>query len=84
MEQMHDIPNLALPIAKSIRIALNDLSLVRKKQVLAMTEDEFIEYRVDVYLKELEIAMQSESYSNAGAEEIARHEAMGDLLNDDE
>ena len=84
MKPIKDIPNSALPIAKSIRIALQALAAEKRKEVLeSMTEAEFIDYRVDIYLSELEIAIQG-GLGEAGAQEIAVNEAMGDLLKSDD
>lgn len=80
MEPIKDIPKSALPIAKSIRTALKSLGAERRKEVLESAEAEFVDYRVDVYLNELKIGLQS-GLREAGAYEIGVKEAMGDLIN---
>lgn len=82
MKPIIDIPNKSLPAAKRIREGLKKLSAKEKKEILEeMTEEEFIDYRVDVFLDQLEMALLSKAYSPAGAEEIAYHECMAGLEN---
>ena len=78
-ESQNQIPNLALPIANAIREALNSLPLDEKQEVLeAMSEEEFIHYRVDVYLQELENAMH-QGLDELGAKEIALSECLAGI-----
>lgn len=81
MKKIIDIPNADVPVASKIREALSTLSLERKAEVLEkMTEEEFIDHRVDVFMDELERALHSNNYTPAGAEEIALQECMAGLI----
>ena len=81
MKTIIDIPNSAIPVADTIRHALAKLTLNKKKDLLGkMTEMEFIDHRVDIYLVEIERALLSGNYAAAGAEEIALNECMAGLL----
>lgn len=85
MDPNLEISNLDLPIAKRIKEVFNTLSVENKKEVLeAMTEDEFISHRVDIYLEEYSRAATSGFYSRSGVEEIAVNESMGDLMHIEE
>ncbi|MBL7840157.1 MAG: hypothetical protein JNJ75_08470 [Cyclobacteriaceae bacterium] len=80
---LSEIDNLKLPIANRIRLALSDCSEEKKAELFEnMNEDEFISYRVDVYLSVLIPAIQSNSYPPTGAEEVAWHECAGDILSE--
>lgn len=72
-----DIPNWATPIGHKLSSMLTELSWEKKAEILeGMTEPEFINYRVNIYLAQLEQALLSGVYSISGAEEIAEQESM--------
>lgn len=82
MNHSEQIPNLALPIATAIRNEVRDLTSEQKVIVFeGLTEDEFIGHRVDIYLRELEIAMQN-GYDELGAKEIALKECLAGIIED--
>lgn len=82
MKPIIDIPNKKLSVAQRIREALKKLSAEEKKEILEeMTEEEFIDHRVNVFIDQLEMALLSHQYSSAGAEEIAYLECMAGLEN---
>jgi len=80
MKAIIDIPNLNMPQATTIKEALEQLPFAAKADLFEkMTQDEFVEHRVDIFLEEIERALLSGEYSYAGAEEIARQECMHGL-----
>jgi len=75
-----DFPNLEMPIAYRIREALAALSVEQKSELLEkMTENEFIEHRVDIFLEQVEAAFITGKFTPGGAEEYALHECMAGL-----
>ena len=81
MKTIIDIPNSDTPVAETIRYALAKLPHKQKQDLLGqMSEKEFVDHRVDIYLTEIERSLISGNYAPAGAEEIALHECMGGLL----
>ncbi len=78
MKSIIDIPNACLPVAVKIREALEKCTPEYKRELLeGMTETEFVDHRVDIFLDELERAIHSSNYTPAGAEEISMREAIG-------
>lgn len=78
--QVIDILNKDLPVAKVIKQALADCSASQRVDVLGnMTEEEFIDHRVNIFLEALETALH-ERFHPAGAEEIAYQECMSGLI----
>jgi hypothetical protein len=72
-----DIPNLYTPIGKRLASMLADLTMEERIEILeGMAEVEFIDYRVDVYLSQLEQALLMGTYSISGSEEIAEQECL--------
>ncbi len=72
-----DIPNLCTPIGDRLASMLADLTMEERIEILeGMTEAEFIDYRVDVYLTQLEQALLSGVYSISGVEEISEKESL--------
>lgn len=72
-----DYPNLEMPVATIIRDAYNALSEEEKIDILeSMTEDEFIEHRVDIYLQQVEAVFITGNFTPAGAEEYALDECL--------
>lgn len=81
-EPLDEISNLDLPISRVIQEALNDLPKQKQKEILgAMSEVEFISLHVDIYLKEIEIAMHS-GFDELGAKEIALRECLAGISED--
>lgn len=75
-----DIANSDMPVAERIREALAKLNPEQKRDVLEkMTEAEFVDHRVDIFLSELEAALLSDKYTPGGAEEVAYKECMAGL-----
>jgi len=80
MKDIIDIPNSEMPVAMRIRDALGRLSPGHRAELLEkMSETEFIEFRVGIFLDQLEAALLSNEHTPAGAEEIAYHECMAGL-----
>jgi hypothetical protein len=78
----NEISNLDLPVALVIREALSDLPTeVRKELQGTLTEDEFVSVRVDIYLQEIETAMNN-GFDELGAKEIALRECLTGLVHD--
>lgn len=74
--------NLEL-LDKSIRIIFNDLTRKQKTEVLAeQSLDEIIKWRQEVYRKEFVLVV--DPLGVAGAAEVAREEALGNLFSFDE
>ena len=72
MKKIIDIKNEELPVAKIIRDSLLSMPEAERYEILEkMTVSEFVSHRVDIFLKELEVALLSGNLSPAGAEEIA-------------
>lgn len=81
MQKVIDIPNKDLPIAQVIRESLTDCHISVRTEVLAgMSEEEFIDHRVDIFLQSLETALHA-GFHPSGAEEIAFQECMVGLVN---
>lgn len=84
MQKVIDIPNKELPIAQVIRESLTDCPKTIKNEVLAgMSEEEFIDHRVNIFLQSLETALHA-GFHPSGAEEIAFQECMAGLINTSE
>jgi hypothetical protein len=86
MEKYEEISNLDLPISKVISEALHDLQSQKQNELLKvllgeMTEDEFVNHRVDIYLTEMEAAMHN-GFDEMGAKEIALKECLAGLIED--
>lgn len=82
MKKIIDIKNEELPIGKIIRQLLLSLPKADRVELQEkMTVDEFVSHRVDIYLKELELALLDGILSPAGAEEVAREACMSGLAN---
>jgi hypothetical protein len=82
-DQQNEISNLDLPISNVIREALNGLSKQRQAEILgAMSEDEFVSHRVDIYLQEIEMAMHN-GFDELGSKEIALRECLAGISEDD-
>ncbi len=72
-----DIPNWATPIGARLSSMLTELNCEKKAEILeGMTEPEFINYRVNIYLAQLEQALLCGVYSISGAVEIAEQESL--------
>jgi hypothetical protein len=83
MSDTDEIPNLDLPIANVILEAIVDLTGHQQKELLgSMTIAEFVSHRVDIYLKELEVAMHN-GFDELGAKEIALKESLAGISEDD-
>ena len=81
--QQDEISNLDLPISNVIRETLNRLSKQRQAEILgAMSEDEFVSHRVDIYLQEIETAMHN-GFDELGSKEIALRECLAGISEDD-
>ena len=82
-DRQNEISNLDLPISNVIRGTLNGLSKQRQVEIIgAMSENEFISHRVDIYLKEIETAMHN-GFDELGAKEIALKECLAGISEDD-
>lgn len=80
----YEISNLDLPIAQVIKEALNDLTREAQQELLgAMSHDEFISHRVDIYLEAIETSMHN-GYDELGAKEIALRECLTGLVQGNE
>lgn len=80
---LSEFDDLEARIANRIRLALSDCSEERISELFEnMSEHEFIQSRVDVYLSVLIPAKESNSYQPTGAEEIAWHECANDIRNE--
>ncbi len=75
-----DFSNLDMPVAVIIRDALSSLAQQAKTCILeSMSEDEFIEHRVDIYLQQVESAFITGNSTPSGAEEYALDECLAGL-----
>lgn len=82
-DQQNEISNLDFPISNVIREALNYLPKQRQVETLGtMTEDEFVNHRVDIYLTEIESAMHN-GFDELGSKEIALRESLAGISEDD-
>jgi hypothetical protein len=86
MEKHNEIFNLDLPISKVIREALHDLRSQKQSELIKellgeMTEDQFVNHRVDIYLTEVEAAMHN-GFEELGAKEIALKECLTGFIED--
>lgn len=80
MNKITDIRNEDLPVARIIKESLLSLPKAERSELLEkMKVDEFVSHRVDVFLKELEVALLSGEVSPAGAEELAFEACMNGL-----
>jgi hypothetical protein len=81
MKKVIDIKNKELPVAKIIRDSLLSMPEAEQYELLEkMTVGEFVSHRVDIFLKELEVALLNGDVSPAGAEEIAFAACMSGLI----
>lgn len=82
-DHQNEISNLDFPISNVIREVLNGLPKQRQAEILgAMSEDEVVSHRVDIYLKEIETAMHN-GFDELGAKEIALKECLAGISEDD-
>ncbi len=82
-DQQNEISNLDLPISNVIRDTLNGLVKQKQIEILgAMSEDEFVSHRVDIYLQEIEKAMHN-GFDELGSKEIALSECLAGISEDD-
>lgn len=81
-DQQNEISNLDLPISNVIRDTLNGLVKQKQLEILgAMSEDEFVSHRVDIYLQEIEKAMHN-GFDELGSKEIALGECLAGISED--
>jgi hypothetical protein len=82
-DQQNEISNLDLPISNVIRETLSGLSKQKQVEILgAMSEDEFVSHRVNIYLQEIETAMHN-GFDELGSKEIALLECLAGISEDD-
>lgn len=72
MKRIHpEISNLDMPVAVTIKQWLDNLAPTAKQKLLTdFSEPDFISQRVDIYLDEIEHAVQA-GYDELGAKELA-------------
>lgn len=82
-DHQNEISNLDFPISNVIREVLNGLPKQRQAEILgAMSEDEFVSQRVEIYLQEIETAMHN-GFDELGSKEIALRECLAGISEDD-
>lgn len=82
-DHQNEISNLDFPISNVIREVLNGLPKQRQAEILgAMSEDEFVSHRVEIYLQEIETAMHN-GFDELGSKEIALRECLAGISEDD-
>ena len=82
-DHQNEISNLDFPISNVIREVLNGLPKQRQAEILgAMSEDEFVSQRVEIYLQEIETAMHN-GFDELGSKEISLRECLAGISEDD-